>query len=413
MDQGNRKRQKPWQPKAKLGRDEMNLAEFPLATLTSRVPNDVQTLSFTDRIWDPGERREVARRLTITGSDAYGLPTALDDEVILGLIQLTREADFSAAEVLFSRYRLIQLLGWREEGKSYARLETSLKRWVGVTLYYEKAWWDHREKAWMDESFHILERLTLFDRQRRLRRQGMNEPVLSSFVWNPVVFRSFQAGYVKKIDMDLFRRLRTPIAKRLYRILDKRFYHRDTWEFNLRDLACEHVGMSRTYDNAQLKRKLRRAVEELERQGFLEPAQWSGRFRRVSRGQWTITFTRSRPRMSRQGAVKRQRESGVSGAKMPVTSKTPGSRYRRPNDRDRPSEDKSRREMEDYWNALSVSRRRDFFAEAVEAAPDELRETLQRVSDAGEKLLVEVYEKIILEKHLAHVLKHPGPRNAA
>lgn len=391
----------------------MNLAEFPLATLTSRVPEGVQTLEFTDRMWDSGKREYVTRRLTITGSDAYGLPTALDDEVILGLIQLTREEEFGSPEVLFSRYRLIRLLGWRDEGKSYTRLETSLKRWVGVTLYYEKAWWDHKEKAWVDESFHILERLTLFDRERRLRRQGMREPALSSFVWNPVVFRSFQAGYLKKLDMDLFRRLRTPIAKRLYRILDKRFYHRDTWEFNLRELACEHVGMSRSHDNAQLKRKLRGAVEELEQQGFLEPAEWSGRFRNVSRGHWSISLTRSAGRVSRQETAKRSAKSSPRGAQSAVTGKTPRSRHRRPGSRDRRSEDVFRRRINDYWNSLSSPHQQRLLAAAIEAAPIELRESLQRANDSGEKTLIEVYEKIVVERHLAHVQKRPGPRNAA
>ena len=42
-------------PKAHLngmGRDEMNLAEFPLATLADRVPQGCKTLVFEDRIWD-------------------------------------------------------------------------------------------------------------------------------------------------------------------------------------------------------------------------------------------------------------------------------------------------------------------------------------------------------------------------
>jgi len=390
----------------RLGRDEMNLAEFPLATLTARVPKGVRTLNFTDRIWDPGKQREVQRRLTITGSDAYGLPTALDDEVILGLIQLTRDDDFTSPEVMFSRYRLIRLLGWRDEGKSYTRLETSLKRWVGVTLYYEKAWWDNREKAWVDESFHILERLTLFDRQRRLRRQGMNEPALSSFVWNSAVFRSFQAGYIKKIDMDLFRRLRTPIAKRLYRILDKRFYHRDTWQFDLRELACEHIGMSRGYDTAQLKRKLRGAVEDLEGVGFLEPAEWSDRFRRIERGKWTVTFTRRRSK--RRGQASRRTASGVCGPHSPLKGQTPSHRSPRPRRRDRRAAGDFRRQTEDFWTTLSPARRKAIHAEAIERATAEQRESLEQARQSGQKLLAEVFEKVILEEHLARLLKHDG-----
>jgi len=62
------------------GRDELNLAEFPLAALADRVPSDQKTLVFTDTIWDQQARQTVVRRLTISASDRYGLPTALDDE---------------------------------------------------------------------------------------------------------------------------------------------------------------------------------------------------------------------------------------------------------------------------------------------------------------------------------------------
>ena len=106
------------------GRDELNLAEFPIALLSSRPNPNQKTVQFEDRIWDKRPNRHVTRKLTITASDLYGLPTTLDDDVILGLIQLTRENDFQDNQVFFSRYKLIRLLGWRNEGKSYMRLET-------------------------------------------------------------------------------------------------------------------------------------------------------------------------------------------------------------------------------------------------------------------------------------------------
>ena len=61
------------------GKDELNLAEFPLCALGDRRDPTQKTLLFEDTIWDG--TRHVPRQLTITGSDAYGLPTALDDEV--------------------------------------------------------------------------------------------------------------------------------------------------------------------------------------------------------------------------------------------------------------------------------------------------------------------------------------------
>src|ERR1043166_9719462 len=93
-------------------RDELNFAEFPLASLSTSLPKDQKTLEFTDEIFDKSVSKRVQRKLTITASDKYGLPTAMDDEVILGLIQLTGKSDFSDRKVYFTRYELLKLLGW-------------------------------------------------------------------------------------------------------------------------------------------------------------------------------------------------------------------------------------------------------------------------------------------------------------
>lgn len=280
------------------GRDEMNLAEFPLSCLADRAPKGQKTLEFQDRVWDRGRREYVVRRLTISASDKYGLPTALDDEVVLGLIQITRSAAFRSRRVAFSRYQLLQILGWRDEGKSYRRLEQSLKRWLGVTLYYDRAWWDKRRQLWVDENFHILDRVVMDRRAGSRRGTGTQqcELPLSFFVWNEVVFRSFQAGNLKALDMEIYRQLKRPVAKRMYRFLDKRFYRRREVILKLSRFAREHIGLSRCYDAGQLKRRLNLAIDELVNIGFLEPMDNESRYRRIQRGQWEVVFRKKKGR---------------------------------------------------------------------------------------------------------------------
>ena len=144
-------------------KDELNLAEFPIAALSDRIPDGQTTLVFEDRL----ERRDnqpIVRRLTIMGTHKHGLPTSLDDEVLVGLIQLTkRRSNFTDPRVHFSRYELIELLGWPQSGQSYRRIEEALHRWVGVVLMYEKAWWDNSAKSWVDEQFQVLDNVTFSD----------------------------------------------------------------------------------------------------------------------------------------------------------------------------------------------------------------------------------------------------------
>jgi len=295
-------------------KDELNLAEFPIAALTDRVPNGQTTLVFEDKL----ERRDhppIMRRLTIMGTAKHGLPTSTDDEVLVGLIQLTkRRSNFTNAKVPFSRYELIEILGWPQSGASYKRIEEALHRWVGVVLMYENAWWDNTEKSWVDENFHVLDNVTLYDRERRKRAGGKGgkpgakaatgrrpkktgtegDPLpLSSFRWNEVIFESFQSGNLKQLDLEFYLKLRLPTTKRMFRFLDKRFYRRARLDFDLRTLACEHIGMSRSYAPTELKRRLRPALEELEQLGFLEPLDAEERYSWVARGCWRIILIRS------------------------------------------------------------------------------------------------------------------------
>lgn len=278
------------------GKDELNLAEFPLCALAHRLRPEQKTLRFEDRVRDEQRGGMVTRQLTITGSDAYGLPTALDDEVLLGLIQLTRLQDFAERKVPFTRHQLLQILGWRDDSKSYARIEASLNRWTGVTLFYNRAWWNRAKQCWMDEKFHLLDNVWLCHRDAPAPDIGMagGGALASAFVWNEVVFRSFQAGNLKSIDFEFFKGLRSAVAKRLYRFLDKRFYLRKRWDFDLKEFAWEHAGLARSYDTANLKRKLRPGIAELEQKGFLQPMSETERFRKLRAGTWQVVFGAAR-----------------------------------------------------------------------------------------------------------------------
>lgn len=263
-----------------IGRDEMNLAEFPVTLLTDRPSKTVKTLTFEDG----------HGKLTITASDDYGLPTAPDADVLIALIYLTKQRNnFTDATVQFSRYELLKLLGWDDHSRSYRRLDESLRRWVGVTLRYDKCWYDNSIKCRVDASFHLIDRAVIYDQEvRRTLRARQQTLPLSSFTWGRDFFASCQADNIKRLDLNTYFALRSSVSKRLYRFLDKRFYLRAEWVFDLRELAFEHVGLSRSYPASKIKEKLRPALEELEGIGFLVPMTPADRYICQSRGEWRI-----------------------------------------------------------------------------------------------------------------------------
>lgn len=271
------------------GRDELNFAEFPLSALSEKSDPAVKTIYFEDKIFDRSKNEFIPRRVTITGSDAFGLPTPLDEEVLLALIQLSKLQGFTSKRVYFTRYQLLQILNWAPNGQSYARLDQALNRWMGVTMYYKNAWRDRKAQSWVDESFHMLERVKIITDERRSSVSGYT----SYFEWNEAVFKSFQNGNVKALNYDFFLSIESSIAKRLYRFLDKRFHHSLSVEFELKSLCYEHVGLSRNSPVADLKRKLSKAIDELESRGFLAKLSKEERFRKDAPGLWKVVFKKS------------------------------------------------------------------------------------------------------------------------
>lgn len=284
----------PESNKAERFKDELNFAEFPLASLADHVPNDQKTLTFVDTIFDQGSNQPVTRKLTISASDQYGLPRALDEEVILGLIQLSNRQGFRDKKVHFSSYELIKLFGWNESVRSYKRIEESLNRWISITLFYDKAWWSKEEKCWVNEKFHILESVTIFDKERKEKNKKLKpddeNAGRSYFIWNEKVFQSFQAGNLKEIDLDIYVELKSSISKRMYRFLDKRFYLRANLEFDLDTFAFEHIGVARSSSLSEVKRLLTNPIHELEEIGFIKPLEKAERYRKIKKGLYKIVF---------------------------------------------------------------------------------------------------------------------------
>lgn len=291
------------------GRDEMNLIEFPFAGLADRVPRGVNMLEYDVEAWDSIHKRPVRRKTTVVGDAKYGLPTAKDEEVYLGLLQWTKlYNEFSSPLVRFCRAQLFDLMGWTKEKASYRRLLLAMDRLTGTKISYVNAWRDNTNKQWVDR-----ERISILDSYRFRDSRKLNsvavEDRLSQFRWGAELFASFESGYLKKLDYELAKSL-SPVARRLYRFLDKHFYppHRLRLEFDLRTLACEHLGVSRNADNSQIRdRYLTPAIAELVAADFLKPAKGDLRFQQIRRGHWIV-----RVECSAKGRIKKRTQTHSS-----------------------------------------------------------------------------------------------------
>jgi len=254
----------------RISRDEMNLAEFPLTVLSTRVNPKVKTLEFKDTIFDRNGK-PMERKWIITAADKFGLPTASDDEVLLGLLKLTVDSGLNDRKVYFTRYELLKALRWSTEGRSYLRLSQALDRLSGVRIKTTNGFFDNQSKNYSTKNFGLVDGYEIND-----GRDSKLKP--SFFIWSEVLFKSFQVGFIKKLDLDFYLGLTSSVSKRLYRYLDKHFWYKSRVKMNLFVLAHEKIGVSRNYRYpSSIRQQLDPALEELKERGFISGHEYTGK----------------------------------------------------------------------------------------------------------------------------------------
>ncbi len=254
----------------RISRDEMNLAEFPLTVLSTRANPKIKTLEFSDTV--KNKSGEITnRKWIITSADRFGLPTASDDEVLLGLLKLTVDDGVRNPKVYFTRYEMLKTLRWTTEGRSYSRLQNALDRLSGVRIKATNAFFDNETKTHSTKNFGILDAYEINDGRD-------NESKKSFFIWSEVIFKSFQVGFIKKLDLDFYLQLQSAVSKRIYRYLDKHFWYKSRIQMNLIAFAHEKIGISRNYKYvSSIRQQIDPAIEELINCGFISACEYSGK----------------------------------------------------------------------------------------------------------------------------------------
>ena len=278
-----------------LGKDELNLIEYPLGPIK---PTDSKTYEIEHITRDRVTKKPTLRKLTIIGSDAFGLPTPTDERVLLGLKALTLESSFASRKVFFSRYHLCQTIGWNPDGRSYKRIEESLDRIAGTTFKFKNAWWDRQENAWRSHTFHLIDNVELCSADRYHQKQaaeGRRNQALCYFVWNDVLWKSFTDGYMRTLDMQMIRRIgngrRREVPLRLYRWLSKQFYRRKIVRMNVRQLGEGTLGLAAKYPS-EFRRVIQRASDVLIKCKALSVVRFANG---KNHGGLDVIFEKSRP----------------------------------------------------------------------------------------------------------------------
>lgn len=275
------------------GSDSLNLVEFPLCTLYHQR-NGAKSIEFRDTIVDRKTNKIIEREVAINGSDKYGLPSSHDDDILLALIQIAKMQNWPK-RVYFTKRQLLRILGRNDGGRGTKLVEEAIKRWMGITVNFTHAWRNYDEGEWETHAFSIITNMYFKESQ-----QNPSNASPSYIEWNDVVHESLKSGNLKPLNLVVFRSLKTPTAKRLYRFLDKRLRYRKfvkkakvgdiiDLEFDLHDFATNKLGLKPNSHASELKRNLKKGLLELEEINYIVKASDTERYVKNSFSKkWTI-----------------------------------------------------------------------------------------------------------------------------
>ena len=204
----------------------------------------------------------------VTASRDYELPGPFDQDVYVAVCKLVdrRGGMPSDGKVRFSLYELIKVMKLPKKGDNNRKIRESLLRMAHTTIHCENAFYRGDTGSYETETFHPW-RVHL---SRNVRQGRGSEHHTLKF--DEVLARSYQANHLKGLDADFYFSLSSPIARRMYRLIDAARGDSLGWSVDLERLRQLAVLSSSYKYPSRIKQALAPAHRELVRKGFLKEA---------------------------------------------------------------------------------------------------------------------------------------------
>lgn len=253
---------------ARAIRLDRSLEALPLFRLSDSAEDG--TIAFSDA---------QGRRWRVLPSPGDRLPGTFDQDVYIELLRRYAEADQPAdGAISFTLHSFLRAMGRRVDGRTYEQLRSALGRLERTTLESTGIYENMSGGGRNDVRFSILtavavERRRAVDREQLQLFNGMAtaEPGVARVIISAVMRDNLAANHVVSLSGPCYWSLGSPVARRLYRLLEvAREEERLTWRIAL-DRLAEQLPLTQRYPS-HLQRVLQPAHDMLVAAGVLRNA---------------------------------------------------------------------------------------------------------------------------------------------
>jgi plasmid replication initiation protein len=220
------------------------------------------------------------------------LPGTFDQDVYVEILRRYGEAGFPLdGMVTFTLHAFLRSIGRRVDGRTYEQLRSAFNRLERTILESTGVYFAARTNTVLDSRFTILSSVAIERRRLADREQFTLFPVLTAsepgdarIVISPLLRENIAAGCTVALSSPQYQSLSSPVARRLYRLLEvARESGTVTWRVSLDQLA-QQLPLAQRYPS-HLQRVLQPAHEMLLGAGLLRSAM----LRQVNR-EWLVDY---------------------------------------------------------------------------------------------------------------------------
>lgn len=207
------------------------------------------------------------------------LPGTFDQDVYVELMRRYQEAGEPSDGVLtFTLHAFLRSIGRQVDGRTYEQLRSSLTRLERTVLQSERIYFDAGTADVIDLRFTLLSSV-MIERRRSAERDQLAlfpavvaaEPGEARVVIAPVVRQNVVARHVIHLSIARYLSLPSPVARRLYRLLEvARAGGAVAWRVSL-DRLREQLPLTQRYPS-HLQRVLQPAHDMLKSTGVIREA---------------------------------------------------------------------------------------------------------------------------------------------
>jgi len=208
----------------KIINSEVNLLVFPFFALDKKTLKKRLETEYRDIIEREGQRIEIL--WNVSANPKYGYPGLFDREVYKAIEQIITEILRKNGKIenpipLGSLYNLCKRIGIKKfGGTEYKKIKKALERIRMTGIKSKGAFYNKERKEWIEDVFGLYDRV-VFKGKKLPNGEIADTNYLFLGSW---YLQSLNSFYIKPVDYNYLRSLKSKIASRLYEILGVKFY---------------------------------------------------------------------------------------------------------------------------------------------------------------------------------------------